>query len=222
MRGYLAELRQRGVNFDTPPEEMTEANGWTIDGDRASIGTEPPGPPVADGPFQRARQAILNYDFSDPRIVVGHFDPKAPMVGRDVLLEIKVLGFRFLCGTRVHSVRDEHDASATYFGWRYDTLTGHIERGFEWFLLTKDHETGQVDFKIEAHWRLGQFPNAWSRIGFKLIGERYRILWRHRAPERLRRIIAQPVTEPVADPGRLAHRGDESPTRTGKQPAPSR
>jgi uncharacterized protein (UPF0548 family) len=217
---YLAELKGRTVNFDTPLEQMTLANGWTIDGSEDEIGTEPEGPPIPDGVFARAKQAIINYDFSDPSIVVGHFDPESPVVGRDMLLELKVLGFRFLCGVRVHSVREEYDGNTSYFGFRYDTLEGHIERGFEWFLLTKDHATGGVHFKIEAHWRLGQFPTWWSKVGFKLIGERYRSLWRQRAPERLRRIAHQPVTAPIAVPGHLAHRGHESPVRTDPDPAP--
>lgn len=215
LRAYLRALRERPVNFDEAPESMTVENGWTVDGDRASLGREPEGPPPPDGLYARARQAIVNYDFSDPRIVVGHFDPEAPLEGRDMLLEIKVLGFRFLNGVRVREVREEVEHDTTLFGFRYDTLEGHIERGFEWFLLTKDHATGDVHFRIEAHWRLGDFPGWWSRLGFLLIGEHFRTLWRHRAPERLRRLAHQPVAEPIASaPGELAHRGDESPRRT--------
>ena len=171
LRSYLNALRDRPVNFDTPVEQMTVEHGWTVDGSHDEIGTEPQGPPVHDGIFARARQAIINYDFSDPSIVVGHFDPTTPPVGRDMLLELKVLGFRFLCGARVMEVRDDYDGNTTYFGFRYDTLEGHIERGYEWFLLTKDHETGGIHFRIEAHWQLGQFPSLWSKIGFKLIGD---------------------------------------------------
>src|SRR3954447_6254214 len=113
MRRYLAALAERPVNFDTPPEQMIPANGWTIDGSEDEIGTEPEGPPLTDGVFARARQAIINYDFSDPSIVVGHFDPTTPPVGRDMLLELRVLGFRFLCGVRVHSVREEYDGNTS-------------------------------------------------------------------------------------------------------------
>ena len=218
MREYLAALRTRPVNFDTPLEAMTVANGWNVDGSEDEIGTDPEGPPVVDGVFARAKHAIINYDFSDPSIVVGHFDPNVPPVGRDMLLELKVLGFRYLCGVRVHSVREDYDGNTSYFGFRYDTLEGHIERGFEWFLLTKDHTTGGVHFKIEAHWQLGRFPNLWSKVGFYVIGEHYRSLWRSRAPERLRRVAHQPLAAPVAAPGKLAHRGDESATRTEPEP----
>jgi len=218
LKDYLAELKQRTVNFDVPPEQMTVANGWTIDGSHDSLGTETEGPPVADGLFDRARQALVNYDFSDPSIVTGHYDPDAPFVGRDMLLELKVHGFRFLGGVRVHSVREEVEHGTTLFGFRYDTLQGHIERGFEWFLLSKDHETGDVHFRIEAHWQPGEFPNWWSHLGFRLLGEHYRSLWRHRAPERLRRLAHQPSVKPVASPDGLAHRGDDSPRRTDPTP----
>jgi len=217
LRAYLDALAARAVNFDDPIETMTREHGWTIDGDRASLGNEPEGPPLSDGPFARARQAIINYDFSDPRIVVGHYDPDAPLVGRDMLLELKVLGFRFLSGVRVMDVRDEVEHDTTLFGFRYDTLEGHIERGFEWFLLTKDHGTGDIHFRIEAHWRPGTFPNWWTRIGFRLLGEHYRRLWRHRAPARLRKLAYQPAAQPIGAPGALAHRGDETPRRSGHE-----
>jgi len=220
LKAYLAELKDRTVNFDTPLEQMILANGWTIDGSHDSIGTEPEGPPVADGLFERAKQALINYDFSDPSIVMGHYDPDDPFVGRDMLLELKVPGLRFLGGVRVHSVREEVEHGTTLFGFRYDTLEGHIERGFEWFLLTKDHETGEVHFRIEAHWQPGNFPNWWSRLGFRLLGEHYRSLWRHRAPQRLRRLAHQPVTQPVASPDGLAHRGAPTPQRS--EPTPTR
>lgn len=217
MRSYLNALEDRPVNFDCPPEEMIPANGWTVDGSEDEIATEPEGPPIADGPFERAKQAIINYDFSDPSIVVGHFDPDTPVVGRNMLLELKVLGFRFLCGVRVQGMRDDLEAGTSYFGFRYDTLEGHVERGYEWFLLTKDHATGGIHFKIEAHWRMGQFPNAWSKAGFVLIGEHYRSVWRRRAPDRLRRVARQPRTTPIAAPGELAHRGSEEPERTAAE-----
>src|SRR3954468_22838709 len=55
LRAYLDALTGRAVNFDDPPETMTVDHGWTIDGDRASLGSEPEGPPLIDGPFARAR-----------------------------------------------------------------------------------------------------------------------------------------------------------------------
>lgn len=213
MKRYLTALSTRTINFDTSIADMTVANGWTIDGAETEIGSEAPGPPAVDGYFARARQALINYDFSDPRIVVGHFDPNSPFVGRDILLELKVLGLHYLSGVRVHSVRDEAVGDTTIFGFRYDTLDGHIERGCEWFLLIKDHRTGAIKFKVEAIWRLGDFPNWWTKLGFKLLGERYRIRWRHEAPLRLKKLAAKPVSKSDVAPGELAHRGGDHPDR---------
>lgn len=213
LKGYLADLAHQPVSFRAPVSEMTPENGWKVDGAEAVLGMEPPGPPVPDGLFQHARQGLINYDFSDPRIVVGHFDPHTPFVGRNMLLEIKVMGLRFLNGVRVHSVCDGSDGRATLFGFRYDTLAGHVESGCEWFLLTKEHSNGQVSFKIEAHWKLGSFPNWWSRLGFRLLGEHYRNRWRDHAPHRLRELARQPHDQPVP-PGDLVHRGDPEPQRT--------
>jgi uncharacterized protein (UPF0548 family) len=217
MKAYLAELARRKVNFTEDPANMTPENGWTVDGGERTLGHEPLGPPLPDGLFSKSRQGLINYDFSDPGIVEGHFDPQDPFVGRNMLLEIKCLGLHFLGGTRVHGVRDEVGEKGTVFGFRYDTLEGHIERGFEWFLLTKDHETGEVRFKIEAHWRLGDFPNWWSALGFKLIGERFRARWRDEAPLRLQRLAQNPATTPLPPEGELAHRGDPAPTRTRRR-----
>jgi hypothetical protein len=155
-RAYLAEMTSRPVNFEVSVEQMTPEHGWIVDGVTDVIAHEPPGPPAPDGPFARARQALIHYDFSDPRVVEGHFDPTAPLLGRTMLLEMKVLGvLRFLSGVRVHSVREEQAPDSTRFGFRYDTLVGHFERGFEWFLIEKHHATGTVRCQIEAHWRPG-------------------------------------------------------------------
>lgn len=218
LKRHLAALAGRSVNFTEAPEEMIEALGWKVDGADAQLGVEPPGPPIRDGLFERAKQGLIQYDFSDPRIVEGHFDPEAEFVGRNILLEIKCLGLHFLGGARVHGVRDEVGEKGTVFGFRYDTLEGHIERGFEWFLLSKNHETGEVRFKIEAHWRLGDFPNWWSRLGFKLVGEHFREKWRHEAPLRLKRLARRPADVPLPPPGELAHRGDPVPSRTEGPP----
>jgi uncharacterized protein (UPF0548 family) len=214
MKQYLSDLAARPVNFDVAVDQMTEEHGWTVDGAEEMLGYEAPGPPVPDGVFERARQGLINYDFSDPRIVEGHFDPACDFIGREMLLEIKAFGLHYLGGVRVHSVRNDQDGRQSVFGFRYDTLQGHIERGYEWFLLTKNHETGEVRCKIEAHWLLGDFPNWWSRLGFKLIGERFRTRWRHNAPERLRELVKKPIEKPVAVPGGLAHRGDPKPEPT--------
>jgi uncharacterized protein (UPF0548 family) len=196
LRAYLAELRDARPNFDERPERMIPQNGWRVDGDDRTIGREPPGPALPDGPFERAKQALIAYDFSDPGIVVGHFDRTAPLAQRDMLLEMKSFGLRFLGGVRVHTVRDEADDTRTSFGFRYDTLEGHFEQGFEWFLLSKSHASGEIRFRIQAHWRPGDFPTWWSRLGFMVTGEWSRARWRRLAVARLRRLAQRGAGRP--------------------------
>jgi len=153
------------------------------------IGLEKAGPPVEGGVFERAWRAIRNYEFSDPTIVVGHFEPKHPLLGRRMLLEIKVFGLRYLCGVVVGAVDERQSADSTLKAFRYDTLRGHIESGNEWFVLTKEHGSGEVWFRIQAHWELGRFPNWWSRTGFRILGQRYQLAWHRLAYLRLREIV---------------------------------
>lgn len=47
--------------------------------------------------FTRACQAVASYEFSVPDIVEAHFQPDSPLLLRRMLLEIKVLGLRYLC-----------------------------------------------------------------------------------------------------------------------------
>ena len=204
----LRAVHELHRNFD-PDEPKTPENGWSSHGSETTIAREPAGDPVPGGAFERAREAVARYEFSDPRIVTAHFDPDAPLEGRRMLLELKALGLHFLAGTVVSAVRDERSEAATTFGYRYDTLQGHIESGWEWFLLEKSHATGDVRFRIAADWQPGDFPNRWSRIGFGLLGPYYQRRWVRRAHARMRHLLAsgRPPPEPV---DRLLHGGPRS------------
>jgi uncharacterized protein (UPF0548 family) len=188
LRGWSsAELERR--LFALRGQPLTSHQG-SPDGGRyqseAVIACEPPGPPVNDGPFSRARELVRRYDFSDPRIVTGHFDRSADLLGRFMLLEIKVLGLHCLCGVVVTEVKDRTDSNRTVWGFRYDTLASHIQSGSEWFVLTKDHQTGEVQLRIEALWCEGQLGNGMHRLGFQLIARRYLRAWHRLAYIRLR------------------------------------
>ena len=176
IRARLEEARAAPRNLDVPEEEMTGERGWHHYHSEAVIATEEAG----EERFTRARVALANYQFSEPGIVLAHFDPAEPFLGRCMLLELQVLGLHYLCPAVVSRVREEPGV----FGFRYDTLEGHIERGVEWFLLTKD-ERGDIRFRIEARWKKGEFPNWWSRIGFIVLSGYYQRKWHRRAHHRL-------------------------------------
>jgi uncharacterized protein (UPF0548 family) len=197
----LESLHDLHVNFRAEYSEMGPATGWNTYHSEAIIAREPPGPPLAEGPFRRAEVAVANYQFSDPDIVIGHFDTDSRLLGRRMLLEMKALRvFRFVAGVVVGAVLFEEQDGCSTFGFRYDTLEGHIEKGSEWFLLKKHQDTGEITFRIEAAWLPGQFPNWWSRLGFRFLGPRYQRKWHHEAHWRLFRIAhggmpAAPATD---------------------------
>ena len=177
LKQRLEALPLKAVNFDELIEaEMTGERGWHHYHSEAVIahGND------ADARFARAKTALATYQFSDPAIVVAHFDPAAPLLHRRLLLEIKIWGLRYLCPAYVSKVRDE----ANLFAFRYDTLEGHIERGVEWFTVSKA-ESGEIRFRIEARWRRAEFPNWWSRVGFILVAGFYQRRWHRRAHRRL-------------------------------------
>jgi uncharacterized protein (UPF0548 family) len=165
---------------------LTPEQGWNRVRSQAVIASETPGPPEPNGAFDHGRRLVTRFAFSDSRIVVGHWRENAHLRGRVVLLELRALGLRLLCPVRVGAVRSDSSDAETTFGYRFDTLAGHVERGREWFLLVKDHRTGEISFRIEASFRLGDFPAWWARAGFELVGRRYQRAWHRLAHAHLR------------------------------------
>jgi len=198
LRGRIERLTAARVNFNGAEEELTGEGGWHHYHSEAVIV-----PNADEAAFQRARVALANYQFSDPDIVVAHFDPKGALLGRRILLEIRVLGLHYLCPALVTHVRDE----TMVYGFRYDTLEGHIERGMEWFLLTRD-AAGALRFRIEARWQPGDMPNWWSRAGFSVLSGYFQRRW-HRRAHNLLSLLARhgSTARPPRDAAGLTHQG---------------
>lgn len=184
IRQQLERQRSSVTNFDYDPDELIRRPDWYSYSSESVIANTEPGPPLPGGPFDRGRIAVDAFEFSDTRIVRAYFDADAPLLHRRMLLELKALRLvRYLAGVVVGAIREERTEDATVYGFRYDTLEGHIERGAEWFMLTKKHETGALRFRIAAHWLPGDFPNWWSRLGFRMVGRHYQKKWHRRAHE---------------------------------------
>jgi uncharacterized protein (UPF0548 family) len=162
---------------------------WTAQQFRASLGQEPPGPPLTDGTFARVRRAIQGYRFADPRITRGTFDPARPLLGREILVEARTLPLRLLVGLRVGAVTDRADDAESRFGIRLDTLAGHVLDGAEWIEVIKDHRTGEVWLRIAVRWRPARLP-WWMGLGFRLLGRTVQARWRRQAVRRLRALGA--------------------------------
>ena len=195
--GFDEDELQRGLRaLDGSPvtgpgsdEAAASDPAWGHHFSSALVAREPPGLPVPAGAFAEAQRRIISYEFSDPAIVQAHFDERHSLLGRRMLLELKVLGLHLLCGVLVAEVRDEQSAQCTVWGFRYETLAGHVEAGAEWFLLSKNHATGEVHFRIEAAWRQGNLPNWWTRLGFHTLARHYQRAWHRSAYARLRKFV---------------------------------
>jgi uncharacterized protein (UPF0548 family) len=199
LRARVERLTGIERNFDAEEEEMTGDRGWHHYYSEAIIARET----GTTALFERARVALATYQFSDPGIVVAHFDPASQLLHRRFLLEIKVLGLHYLCPAQVTRVRDEDQV----YGFRYDTLDGHIERGLEWFLLTRN-EAGEIRFRIEARWQRAELPNWWSRLGFIVLSGPYQRRWHRQAHRRLSLLAHYGSTaRPPRDAAGLTHQG---------------
>jgi len=185
----LEGLSARASTGPTSEDDTFRDPTWHHYYSEALIALEAPGPPEPGGAFERARAGIADYSFSDPSTVQGYFDARRELLGRPMLLELKVLGLHLLCGVTVRAVRDERTADTSTWGYRYDTLEGHVEAGAEWFLLSKEHATGKVRFRIQATWREGTLSNWWTRLGFSVLSARYQRTWHRTAYARLRALL---------------------------------
>ncbi|WP_051766368.1 DUF1990 family protein [Saccharothrix syringae] len=178
----LRGLRGRGLNYSrsevAPP-------AWTFDVHRRSLGREAAGPPEEGGLWWRARAVVADYGFTPPELVRAYYERGSDLLGRDILLEARLPGLRFLMGVRVTAVRDESDADRTLWGWGYETLEGHLERGRVDYELVKDHRSGEVEFVARSYSQLHPRAPWWMRFGWRLVGRRAQLRFYRRAGQRL-------------------------------------
>lgn len=220
LKERLENLRSLRVDFDEKYERMTPERGWNRYHSEAVIARERSGPPIPDGPFERACELLGEYAFSDPRIVTAHFVPGSVLLNRRLLLEIRVLRVHFLSGVKITKVRAERGRNRSVYGFRYDTLEGHLESGAEWFLLTKHHDTGEIWFRIEAAWRKGELPTWWAKLGFPVLVRPYQRRWHRRAYQRMRAFLGARDLPPLPSPDLLVHYGPPVPRRAGLRAVP--
>lgn len=199
------------MNFDDADAPVRAGDaGWHVDHGRAVVGTEPPGEPVPDGDWERACTVLRDYQFTDHRRLRGFFRPAETLLGRDMLLEGRFGPLRFHLGVRVTGVVDEvRDDGTRVWGWTYDTLRGHLERGRLTYEVVKDLATGEVEFVIRAFSRPARIPNPLYRLGFALFGRGVQVQFYHRAGQRVRDLLGaarggRPLPDPVPGPDGIA------------------
>lgn len=196
----LEALAKAEVNFDLERRsEYTEETGWHLDEYEATLPPEPPGPPVPGGSFEIGKQVMLDYRFPDPRIITGIYYPDRPLAERVMLLQAKFLTFTFYFGVRIGGVTDERrqtdDGEAQVWGFNYQTLKGHFEKGQMDFEMWKYLDSGQVFFRIHAFSQPDVIPNPLYRVGFKLFGRRLQRYFAHQSLKRMQRFVLEGLAE---------------------------
>jgi hypothetical protein len=170
-----------------------------LDRYRASLVVEPPGPPVPGGAYEAVQTAIRLYQFPDPRLISAVFDPEAALPGRNMLMFARFAGFTFNFGVRVTAVIDEvrksekgHDFKV--WGYAYRTLKGHFEIGEIRFEVSKNLQTGEIFFEIDAYSRPDRIPNFFYRTGFRIFSRPLQKYFAKSSIARLQKIATQALS----------------------------
>lgn len=147
---------------------------WYHDYRKESLGVDFPS---ADGRFHgfnEVKKLLVDYKFPNPDLIIGKFEDSGPLLGRNILLLAKFLGFKFTFGVRVVAVVDEQrrieNEVFDCWGYSYRTLQGHFEEGEIRFEIQRNVLTFETYFLIESYSRVGQINNPFYWIGMKLFG----------------------------------------------------
>ncbi|MDF1606080.1 DUF1990 family protein [Nocardioides sp. YIM 152315] len=175
-----------------------DPGSWQHDVLRADLPSEGPGEPEPRGYWETACRLVEAYEFADPRLIRAVYREGSPLHGRDMLLEGRYAFQRFYFGVRVTDVIDEQRGDGLrVWGWAYETLRGHLERGRMSYEVVKHQDTGAVELVIRAVSQgaptLGPLTRlGWATFGthvqhrfYRACGERLRILTteRHGRPD---------------------------------------
>jgi Domain of unknown function (DUF1990) len=205
----LAEVGRMEPTIDlTKRDTFVAAAGWHVDAREIDLPAETPGKPLARGTVAIAREILTQYSFPPPRLIRGRFDPAAPLDGRAMLLTASFLWLRFELPVRVSRVIDETrvDADGTEvnaWGYSYQTLAGHLERGEITFEIIKTIATGAVRFRIHSFSQTGHIDNVIYRLGFRLVGRRLQARFARESLLNMRQLVSaslqrEPTRSPLA------------------------
>lgn len=161
---WLGDRPREGIWERRPfgPEVMPGTAGVATDRHELELATEPPGPPLADGPFARAAAAARGYRSFSPAMLVGLRADGPVQPGETVRARYRLLPcLQLVFAARVIDVFDAASDGVHRAGFTYRTLAGHPECGVETFAVEKELATGRVRAVLFAHSRCG---TALSRL----------------------------------------------------------
>lgn len=197
----LSSLPGREVNYDADNVSLDRpSRGWKLDDRRQALPSELPGDPVPGGSWEIAARLIRGYEFADPSIVRADYDVHAPLLGRNMLLQLRTLGLvSVYVGVRVTKVWDDYEdrdgRRARVFGWAYRTLEGHVEEGEMGWEVWKWLDTGEVQFHARAVSRTARISNPLIWVGFHLLKRYERSLYLNSTDRRMAELTARALRE---------------------------
>ncbi len=187
-RTALAALQARGLNYDRAEVRRPE---WDVDVHRTVIADEAPGPPAPGGPWEAACELVRDYEFTPPGLIRAIYDRSSPMLGRDLLLEGRFTVLRFLMGVRITSLVEDSDGERDIWGWGYETLQGHLERGEVVYRVIKHRDTGRVEFTASSHSQPDPRLDPILTAGWALFGRRSQLRFYREIGQRLSRLVRE-------------------------------
>ena len=90
----------------------------------------------------------------------------------------------------VDEVREVARGTARVWGWAYQTLQGHLERGQMNYEVWKWFETGEVQYRIHAVSEVAKIRNPILYLGFRLVGRREQVQFARRCARRMEQLVA--------------------------------
>lgn len=202
VEAVLADLRDRTVNYGSGD---LAAPDWNVDTHRVWLTPENPGAPHPHGCWHTACRLIADYDFCPPEILRAAYDPAQQLLGRTMLLEGRISALRLYVPVRITAVIDEHrPPDQRVWGFSYDTLYGHLERGRLTYEVIKHQHSGHVEFAITAHSQPAPTLGAVLRLGWTLFGRRRQVLFYRRCGHRMQQ-LTHPATPPPPQPAAHEH-----------------
>jgi uncharacterized protein (UPF0548 family) len=144
------------AHWEARPERASHGDNDHADSYERDIASEPPGPPVDDGPHRRAAAAILAYDIF-PANLIEPIVRRAPVEVGDTV-GAHYVGFplvRVFFASRVIERFDAERDGWWRTGFTYRTLAHHPELGEETFSVEKQLASGRVRVALRS----------WSRPG---------------------------------------------------------
>jgi uncharacterized protein (UPF0548 family) len=195
----LERLHRLDPNFALEDLPEVEEDPWHIDDYCRSLPAEGPGEPEPDGAFAAARRIQCDYEFADPSRVRAYYDTDAELLGRDMLLELRWHAIRVRTGVRVTQIFDElrevDGREVRVWGWAYQTLEGHIERGQMDYQLWKWLDTGEIDYRIHAVSQMAEVRDPIIQLGFRMVGRREQVAFARRCGERMEELVRRSLRE---------------------------